>query len=100
MDHGGIIEELGLAEAALPGPGIARFAFPTLGELYSVLPHVYRLSTSLPEAPLQAFLAKTQKLPQTTEAERLVVQRIGQDIFRARLIDYWRRDVPKCLRAK
>jgi hypothetical protein len=28
-------------------------------------------------------------LPQTTEIERLVVQRIGQDIFRAALMDYW-----------
>jgi hypothetical protein len=28
-------------------------------------------------------------LPQTTEAERLVVQRIGQDIFRTALMDYW-----------
>jgi len=28
-------------------------------------------------------------MPRTTEAERLVVQRVGQDIFRDRLIDYW-----------
>ena len=28
-------------------------------------------------------------LPKATEAERLVVQRVGQDIFRAGLLDYW-----------
>jgi predicted restriction endonuclease len=28
-------------------------------------------------------------MPQTTEAERLVIQRIGQDIFRDALMDYW-----------
>jgi HNH endonuclease len=44
---------------------------------------------SLPDAPLARFRAKTAGLPWTTEAERLVVQRIGQDIFRAALLDYW-----------
>jgi hypothetical protein len=28
-------------------------------------------------------------VPRTTEAERLVVQRVGQDVFRAALMDYW-----------
>ena len=28
-------------------------------------------------------------LPRTTEAERLVVQRVGQDIFRRGLLEYW-----------
>ena len=28
-------------------------------------------------------------LPKTTEAERLVIQRIGQDIFRDALMHYW-----------
>ena len=33
------------------------------------------------------FGAQTAGLPQTTEIERLVIQRIGQDIFRAALMD-------------
>ena len=33
-------------------------------------------------------------LPATTETERLVVQRVGQDIFRARLMDYWQGHCP------
>lgn len=36
------------------------------------------------------FRAKTQNLPKTTEAERLVVQRVGQDLFRGALLDYWK----------
>jgi HNH endonuclease len=44
---------------------------------------------SLPDAPLARFRAQTVGLPQTTEAERLTILRIGQDIFRAALIDYW-----------
>jgi hypothetical protein len=50
---------------------------------------VYKLGVSLPDAPLVRFRVQTADLPQTTEAERLVVQRIGQDIFRAALMDYW-----------
>lgn len=36
-----------------------------------------------------AFRRATQELPATTEAERLTVQRVGQDLFRQALIDYW-----------
>lgn len=35
------------------------------------------------------FLDKTASLPRTTEAERLVVQRVGQEVFRDRLLDFW-----------
>ncbi|TIU99337.1 MAG: HNH endonuclease, partial [Mesorhizobium sp.] len=33
-------------------------------------------------------------LPRTTEAERLVVQRVGQDIFRKALLEYWQGRCP------
>ena len=78
----------------MPGPGHASFVFNTLGELYSALHRVYELGVSLPDAPLKEFEAKTANLPKTTEAERLIVQRIGQDIFRARLMDYWQGRCP------
>jgi hypothetical protein len=39
-------------------------------------------------------LTRVQGLPRTTEAERLVVQRIGQNIFRAHLMDYWQNRCP------
>ena len=57
--------------------------------LHAALDRVYKLGVSLPDAPLARFRAETAGLPQTTETERLVVQRIGQDIFRAALMDYW-----------
>ncbi len=57
--------------------------------LHEAVGRVYKLAMSLPEAPLLRFRAKTTGLPQTTEAERLVVQRIGQDVFRDALMDYW-----------
>ena len=53
------------------------------------MPWVYELGVSLPDRPLDDFLAKVEGLPRKTEAERLVIQRIGQDIFRNRLVSYW-----------
>lgn len=89
LDHPGVSAELALPSATIVGPGIKRFTFSTLTDLYAILPRLYQLATSLPDAPLKAFHDQTSKLPQTTEAERLAVQRIGQDIFRASLMDYW-----------
>lgn len=94
LDHAGVIEELDLPAAAIPGPVLARYAFETLGQLYGVLPRIYQLAASLPDAPLREFQAKTKDLPKTTEAEQLVVQRVGQDIFRSGLIDYWQGRCP------
>ena len=73
----------------LVGPGLATFELGSLTVLHAALDRVYKLGVSLPDAPLARFRAQTARLLQTTEAERLVVQRIGQDIFRAALIDYW-----------
>jgi putative restriction endonuclease len=53
--------------------------------LYRVIP----LARTLPYELLHVFQAKTVTLPRTTEAERLVVQRVGQDVFRAGLLEYW-----------
>jgi len=90
INHAGVAEELMAPPVAPgPGPGLATFEFPTLSALHAALDRVYRLGVSLPEAPLTRFRARTADLPQTTEVERLVVQRIGQDIFRGALIDYW-----------
>lgn len=52
------------------------------------------LAISLPDAPLREFEQRVGHLPRTTEIERLVVQRIGQDIFRDRLMDYWQGRCP------
>jgi hypothetical protein len=89
LDHPGVVAELGLPVSDLPGPGHARFAFDTLGALYMALSRVYELGVSLPDGPLEVFVTETKDLPRVTEAERLVVQRVGQDIFRASLLAYW-----------
>lgn len=78
-----------LHPSAVSGPGLMTFAFSSLAQLHYALDRVYKLAVSLPDAPLARFNVKTAGLPRTTEAERLVVMRIGQDIFRDALMDYW-----------
>ena len=89
IDHAGVVEELEHPQTDIRGPGSARYAFATLTELYTVLSKVYTLGLTLPDRPLDDFLSAVKGLPNTTEAERLVVQRIGQQIFRDRLMTYW-----------
>jgi HNH endonuclease len=93
--HSGVATELG-TKAASPfaGPGIATFVLATIKELHAALDRVYKLAMSLPEAPLDRFKAKTANLPRATEAERWVIQRIGQDVFRSALMDYWNARCP------
>lgn len=93
-DHPGVVRELGLPPQDVQGPGVARFVFGKLSEAYFLLDRIYQLASSLPDAPLVTFRAKTKELPQTTEAERLVVQRIGQGIFRESLLEYWQGRCP------
>ena len=90
IDHPGVAAELAtLPPSPLPGPGLATFEFGSLTALHTALDRVYEIGVSLPDAPLARFRAQTARLPQKTEAERLVVQRIGQQIFRDALIDHW-----------
>lgn len=89
LDHSGVIAEAGLATTAANGPGKTRFRFESLRELYAVLPRIYALASSLPDAPLRVFEKKIEGLPRSTEVERLAIQRIGQDVFRTSLVEYW-----------
>jgi predicted restriction endonuclease len=57
--------------------------------LHHLIRRAFQLSKSLPDELLHVFVAHTATLPRTTEAERLVIQRVGQDIFRQGLLDYW-----------
>jgi hypothetical protein len=98
IDHSGVVAEIGaLPPSSAPGPGVATYMVAGLPELHATLDRVYKLAMSLPEAPLDRFKAKTANLPRTTEAERWVIQRIGQDVFRAALLDYWDSRCPKRL---
>ena len=60
-----------------------------MAALHHLLRRAFQLSRTLPDALLHAFEEETGNLPRTTEAERRVVQRVGQDIFRRGLFEYW-----------
>jgi hypothetical protein len=92
IEHSGVAREL--TESNLPGPGRTTIAARSLYELHQALDRTYRLSISLPTVPLVAFEHETADLPRTTEAERLVVMRVGQEIFRKALMDYWNGTCP------
>jgi hypothetical protein len=47
------------------------------------------LTRALPDTPLAVYREKTKSMPASTEVERMAKQRVGQDIFRASLEDYW-----------
>ncbi len=89
MNHPGVVAELGRPAPGVAGPGAASFAYSTLNDLYSAVERTYQLGVSLPDLPLEQFHKQVAKMPTTTEAERLVVQRVGQDIFRKALLEYW-----------
>ena len=77
------------AASPLPPGAIAARTVADEAELDRMVRRAFQLSRSLPDELLHAFEAKTAMLPRSTEAERLVVQRVGQDVFRAGLLEYW-----------
>lgn len=72
--------------------GDAIFAAGTLA-LQDLAERIFQLSMALPSKPLDLFKSRVGHMPTSTEIERLVVQRVGQDIFREALESYW---VGKC----
>jgi len=74
--------------------------------LYELLDTASARAHTLPNRVAQRFQVETAKLPKSTEAERMVVQRVGQNLFRDALLSYWQGrccvtglDVPSLLRA-
>ena len=76
------------------------------GELYAAVQRASAVARTMPNRVADRFRQEKVKLPQSTEAERLVVQRVAQGLFRDALLDYWQGrccvtglDVPGLLRA-
>ena len=69
--------------------GFTAFAVTDTAPLHNLVREIWRLARALPIEPLRVFEAQTRNLPRTTEAERLVIQRVGQDVFREALLSYW-----------
>lgn len=76
-------------DETLPTGAVGARVVSDIPTLHRLIRRAFQLSKSLPDELLHVFVARTATLPRTTEAERLVVQRVGQDIFRQGLLDYW-----------
>jgi hypothetical protein len=95
VEHTGVAQELSQTfGSSQPGPGVYTCLFPTLSELHHAIDRTYRLSISLPQILLANFEQQTSNLPRSTEAERLVIMRVGQEIFRQALMEYWNGTCP------
>jgi hypothetical protein len=69
--------------------GFTAFVVSDTAPLHHLVREIWRLARALPIEPLRVFEAQTRNLLRTTEAERLVIQRVGQDVFREALMTYW-----------
>ena len=73
----------------LPPGAAAGRSVKDVPSLHLLVRRAFQLSKTLPDELLHVFERQTGSLPRTTEAERLVVQRVGQDLFRQGLFEYW-----------
>jgi hypothetical protein len=89
--HRGVGSELAneLATAPFSHSGFDCFIAPTSSELFRIIGRIWSLARSLPIEPLAEFETLMQEEPSTTEVERLRKERIGQNVFRSALMEYW-----------
>lgn len=73
----------------LPDGDAGALQLADFASLHGLLRRAFQLSRTLPDALHDASRGETANLPRSTEAERMVVQRVGQDIFRRGLFDFW-----------
>ncbi len=73
----------------LPQSAIGAILASSTDEVHALLARCVQLEQSLPDRIADAFVSQTKNMPQETETERLAVQRIGQDMLREGLLNYW-----------
>ena len=101
------LADLGAAAThLLPSGAVGARSVNDVATLHRLLRRAFQLSRTLPDGLLHVFETETANMPRATEAERMVVERVGQDIFRRGLLEYWDGrcaitglDVPDLLRA-
>lgn len=82
--------EYGIPTAApMPEGAVGGRTVPDVPTLHRLLRRAFQLSKALPNELLNTFEKQVAALPKTTDAERLVVQRVGQNLFRDGLLDLW-----------
>jgi putative restriction endonuclease len=77
------------ATVLLDGAADSAVSVPNLDDLYTILQRASVIARTMPNRVADQFRRAQKHLSQTTEEKRLVVQRVGQDLFRNALMDYW-----------
>lgn len=95
VEHAGVASSLALEFPAavfgpVPSAFTAAFAFDDQADMRNALSRAFHLARSLPSFPLSQFEEEVCGLGDT-EIDRIVRQRVGQDVFRRALLDYWGR---------
>jgi putative restriction endonuclease len=92
--------------ARLPIGAVAGFTSSDDNGARALTRRIFQLSKALPSAPLKVFEERLHAQPCATEIEAMVRRRVGQDVFRDALLDYWsgacavtRLNQPEMLRA-
>ncbi|MBR8056311.1 HNH endonuclease [Burkholderia dolosa] len=76
-------------DVLLDGADASEISVGDLDQLYAVLQRASAIARTMPNRVADQFRRAKKHLPQATEAERLAVQRVGQDLYRSALMDYW-----------
>jgi putative restriction endonuclease len=83
------LSDLAMPSGEPPLGAQATLSVSGIPSLHRLVRRAFQLAKALPDELLNTFQRETAALPRTTEAERLVVQRVGQNIFREGLIQFW-----------
>jgi putative restriction endonuclease len=92
LSQSNVAAALGLGAAAsslLPEGAVAARLVTDIPALYRLVRRAFQLSKALPHELLHTFEKQIVDLPSSTEAERLVIQRVGQSLLRTGLLEYW-----------
>lgn len=82
--------ELGVPMAIHPEPWDVRLnGLSSYMKLHYAMQRGAEIAQAISGNPLSEYQAKAKQMPDSTEVQRLVTQRVGQDIFRRELIGYW-----------
>lgn len=82
--------DIGLHIASSPDPWEVRLnGISSYIELHRALRRGAEIAQAVSVNPLSEFQSKTKVPPDSTEVQRLVTQRVGQNIFRRELVGYW-----------
>jgi putative restriction endonuclease len=76
-------------ETELPNGATACIAVADIPALHRLVRRAFQLANTLPHELLHIFESRSTVLPSSTEIERMAIQRIGQDVFRSGLLEFW-----------